>query len=248
MTVHEGAGDESLNVGTLARLAGKHPLLVAASAVLCAAVAVGVAFLLPQTYSVRTELFVSSTGTTSAERVQNGEYARNRVSSYAGLVNSPAVLDVVRDNLGLTVPYYALADDIDASNPLDTALIDITVRDGSAERALAVADQISRVMGPVVTGLESSDGGASPVKVSVVRPPALPTGSDNLSKKLFALAGLVAGAALGLGAAHLRETRPTWSVRAVLGRRAPLDGPGGSRVVLSGESAEPMPPDRRAAV
>lgn len=207
----------------LARLVLRRWLVIVVCTVLGLAAALVLAFVMPKSYSVQTQLFVSSLGASAADRVQNGEYARNRVSSYADLAKSPAVLDVVRADLGLTTPYYAMVTEVEAENPLDTAVINITVRDSSKQRAFEVAEQISKVMGPVVNRLETSDGVAPPVKISVVQPPLPPTEPDGLSKKVFALIGLVVGLAVGIGIAHVRETWQAWAVSEVADSRAADD-------------------------
>lgn len=195
----------------LTGLLKRHWLLAAACAVLGAVIAVWLAlFVVTPSYSATVTLYVSGAGTTADDRLQSGEYARAHVASYAEMVDSNDVLVAVRDNLGLPQPqdgsYRDLADRISAENPLDTLIIAVTVEDSSPQRAQAVAAAIGEVYDSVVARLESpSSAKQSPVRIRVVSPPALPTAYDSPSKKLYAVAGLLAGLAVGAGAGWLLE-------------------------------------------
>jgi succinoglycan biosynthesis transport protein ExoP len=181
--------------------------LVALFAVLGVAVALGLTLVVSPTYVVRSELFVSGAGQNVEERLRNGEYIRNRIASYAGLVTSPAVLEVVRDDLGIPADEEPVADSVTATNPLETALIHITVEDSSAERATAVSEQIGRVANSVIGQLETTEAGSSPANVTVVSPAIQPLRPESPSRKVYALTGLVVGTALGVGAGFLRDVR-----------------------------------------
>lgn len=186
--------------------------MLGATTALCLAL-----FVVTPSYSATLKLYVSGAGSTADDRLQSGEYARTHVASYADLVDSDDVLSAVRDSLGLPLSqdgsYRDLADDISASNPLNTLIIDVTVKDASPQRAQAVAAAIGQVYDPVVARLESpSSGKGSPVRINVVTPAAVPVSKDSPSAKLYAAVGLLAGVSLGIGAAWLLElgqlTRP----------------------------------------
>jgi capsular polysaccharide biosynthesis protein len=194
-----------LNLYEFVRLVVRRWRFVAGFTALGLALAIVLAFVTTKTYLVQTTLFVSSTGATIGDRLQNAEYTKDRVSSYADLATSPAVVGVVRSNLGLSEPEAVIAGKIDAQNPLDTALIEIAVEDSSPEQAMAIAAEIDKVMGPVVGDLEGSELVSAPVKISVVRPPALPTAPVSPNKKLYVLLGLALGSGLGIVTARLRD-------------------------------------------
>lgn len=191
----------------------RHRLLVLAFAALGISVAVCLAlFVVTPTYLATVKLYVSGTGRTAADRLQNGEYARTHVASYADLIDSNDVLAAVRENVGLPQSpdgsHRDLADSVSASNPLGTVIVDVTVEDSSPERAQAVAAAIGEVYDSMVARLESpSVGSQSPVRISVVSPPALPTTQDSPNWKLYAAAGLLAGTVVGAGVAWLLEVR-----------------------------------------
>lgn len=187
--------------------------LVAVCAVLGVAVATLLAmFVVTPTYVVTTRLYVSARGTTPDDKLQNGEYARTHVSSYTDMVDSNDVLQAVRANLGLAASrdssYADLADSITATNPLETAIINVTVQDASAARAFRVATAIGEVYDPVVAKMENAGGGQSPVRVNVLSAPTLPTSPHSPSRPLYAGGGLALGLAAGAGLAWLLERRP----------------------------------------
>lgn len=204
-------GSNSANTSGLFGLLNRHRLLIAICAVLGATLAVLAAlFAVTPSYSAKVKLYVSGTGATASERLQNGEYARSHVASYADMSDSNDVLMAVRDNLGLPQrqdgDYGDLADNISASNPLGTLIIDVTVEHSSPEQAQAVAAAIGQVYNSVVARIEGPT--RSPVRISVVNTPALPTAQDSPSRGLYAAAGLLAGVGVGAVVAWLLEGRP----------------------------------------
>lgn len=187
----------------------RHWVLVLACAATGAIAAICIAqFFVTPSYTATLKLYVSGTGATADDRLQNGEYARTHVASYADLVNSSDVLTAIRNKIGPSSneDESDLADRISASNPLGTLIIDVTVRDSSPPRAQAVAAAVGEVYDAVVSRLEST-GGGSPVRISVVSPPALPLAQDSPSRKLYGAVGLLAGLAVGTGVAWMLELR-----------------------------------------
>jgi len=195
------------------QLVRRHAWLVSACAVLGVALATLLAmFVVTPTYVVTMKMYVSARGATADDRLQNGEYARTHVSSYTDMVDSNDILQAVRTNLGLPASrdgsYTDLADSITATNPLETAIITVTVKDDSADRAFRVATAIGEVYDPVVARMENAGHDQSPVRVNVLSAPARPTGPHSPNKTLYAGAGLVLGLAVGAGLAWLLEARP----------------------------------------
>jgi capsular exopolysaccharide synthesis family protein len=160
------------------------------------------------TYESTTRLFVSTSANDSASDLLTGNsFTQQRVKSYADIVTSPAVLDAVVAELNLHEFQDKLPDQITATVPLNTVILEITVTDPSPYRAANIANAVANSLEQVVTSLETIDPTlASPVKLSVIQPgqaakaPAAPRPLLNLA--LGALIGL----ALGFGAALLRES------------------------------------------
>jgi capsular exopolysaccharide synthesis family protein len=186
----------------------KRIILVAAIFLASMGSAFGVTALTTPTYESTTRLFVSTSGNDTASDLLTGNsFTQQRVKSYADIVTSPSVLDAVVAELNLQDIADKLPDNITATVPLNTIILEITVTDPSPYRAANIANAVASSLEQVVTNLETVDPTlASPVKLSVIQPgqaakaPAAPRPLLNLA--LGALIGL----ALGFGAALLRES------------------------------------------
>jgi len=183
---------------------------------LCALVGVGAAAAYASTaapgYTASSRLFVSTQGGTDTlqNALSGSQFSQNRVKSYADIVNTPAVTAPVIAKLGLVTTPAALASEISASAPLDTVLVDVTAKSGSAAEAQALANAVAAQLVTVVNDLEMpAGGGASPVKLSVVTQASLPTGPVSPKKKLDLALGLLVGLAVGVAGSVLRETLDT---------------------------------------
>ena len=164
-------------------------------------------------YKASAQLFVSTA--TGAEGdvgglSAGGQFAQQRVKSYADIVDSPPVTDAVVEELGLSRSGRALAESIEATAPLDTVLINVDVTDPDAATAQQIANAVAQRFTAVAGQLETPAGKtASPVKVSVVRTADLPEAPVSPRPKLNLALGLLVGLAIGAGAAVLRETLDT---------------------------------------
>ncbi|MFQ6171914.1 polysaccharide biosynthesis tyrosine autokinase [Oryzobacter sp. R7] len=157
-------------------------------------------------YEARTQFFVSTTGASdSVALLQGSTFTQQRVKSYAQLLTTPRILTPVAEAAG--VAQGGLAGRVTATTPPDTVLIDVSVRDTDPDRARVTAEAIAKEFPAAVTELESPAGKeASPVKVTVVRPPVTPTAPVSPQPARNLLLAVVVGLLLGLGAAVLRET------------------------------------------
>jgi capsular exopolysaccharide synthesis family protein len=162
-------------------------------------------------YQAQSQLFVSTADVATASTLsQGGQFAQQRVKSYADIVNSPLVTGPVVQQLGLDTTAADLAKQVTATAPLDTVLINVSVRDRSPQRAQQIADAVADRFTQVAATLETSASSqASPVKVSVVRRAELPLAPVSPRPTLNLALGLLVGLAVGVGAAVLRETLDT---------------------------------------
>ena len=187
--------------------------LLVACVLLGVAVAAVASSLTPRIYEANAELFVSTTQSTDdsgSTLNQGGQFAQNRVKSYAQIVNSPAVTGPVVRDLGLSMSGSQLSGLISAVAPLNTVLIDVSVRDGSPQQAQRIVNAVAVQFTQVVGQLETpTDGGAPNVKVSVVKPSDVPGGPVAPRTRLNLGLGLLVGLAFGVGAGVLRETLDT---------------------------------------
>ena len=186
----------------------------------------------PVEYTATVQTFVSMTDQVQATNGNSGalsgsQFALQRVKSYTQIATSSDVLDPVISQLDLPTTVSKLADRVQAENPLDTVLINLSVTDVDAQRAADTANAISAQFGRVVQDLEApAGGGVSPVKVSITERAAVPTVPVSPKVKLNLALGLLVGLGLGAGGALLRaqldtRIRHTADVETLTGR-APL--------------------------
>lgn len=168
----------------------------------------GVAVLTTPTYTSQTQLFVAIQSSGSVQELQQGNtFGQARVQSYVKTVDSPVVLQPAIDTLGLNKTAEELARDVTATTDLNTVLINIEVNDSSPVQAAAIAEAIANSLIKVVDTLEKPEvGGTSPVNLSIIMPATAPTDPSAPNTKLSLLVGLMAGLAIGVGAAVLRTT------------------------------------------
>lgn len=209
------------------RLLRKRWQVVSILALLSLAGATAGTLLTTPVYQSQTQLFVSTQGgaADNSQLLQGSSFTQQRVKSYAGIVTSPRVLSPVIQQLGLGVTPDKLAESISAEAPLDTVLINVTVKDGSAQRAQQIADAVGKQFATVIAQLEKpEDGSTTPVKISVVQPADLQTAPISPRLKLNLALGLLVGLAVGFGAAVLRELLDT-SVKGEHDVKAITDAP-----------------------
>ncbi|MDF2145439.1 polysaccharide biosynthesis tyrosine autokinase [Knoellia sp. p5-6-4] len=165
----------------------------------------------PKVYQAHTQLFVStSAGDDSSQLLQGSSFTQQRVKSYSDVITTPTVLNPVIDELDLQTDADRLGRQISASVPLDTVLIDVMVNDADPQQAARIADAVGKQFSQTVAELERvSDRSASPVKVSVVRPPSTPSTPVSPKPARNVALGVVLGLMLGLGAALLRDLLDT---------------------------------------
>lgn len=196
----------------LLKLLRRRWLVIVLTTVTSVGVGAGLSFTATPVYTSNVQLFVSAqedgAGITSA--YTGGLFTQQRVSSYTRTASSPRVARLVVENLGLKVSPEELASQISASNPPSTVLIDISVRNSDPALARRIAASFGTVFARFVDEVERpGTGGASPVKLSVVRDPTVPTSPTSPRTMVNILSALVAGLALGVIAAVVRDAIDT---------------------------------------
>lgn len=221
----------------------RHLLGVVVAVVLCAGSALTLSWLATPSYTATAGLFFSlQNASTAGDLVSGGTFTRDQMASFATLATTPAVLGPVVDDLDLPTDAAGLRDRVAVETPNGTVFLEITVTDGSPARAAdianAVADQLTAVVAEVAPA--DTDGRAT-VRVRTVTPAAVPEFASSPDTRLNVLAGVLAGLALGVLHALLREAldtrvRDVHRVQAltdapVLGRLATAAGGDGGLVV-----------------
>ena len=210
--------------GFLKALVRRWPTVVV-SLVLATGAALAATSLSTPVYEARTQLFVATrTADDTAQMNQGQSFSQARVQSYAAIVTTRQVTRPVVQELRLRTTPEELASRITATAPLNTVLIDITVRDAAPKRAARIADAVAqrfsavverleapkRAPGPEQTGNSRSPGaGASPVSLRVTQEAVAPAGPVSPRPLLNLAAGVLGGLLLGAGLVALRETLDT---------------------------------------
>jgi succinoglycan biosynthesis transport protein ExoP len=157
-------------------------------------------------YNATTQLFVSTPASALdiSSLAIGSSFGNQRVSSYAKIVNSEITLSPVIQRLGLNVSPRDLANQVQVQNPLDTVLLDITVRDKNPQLASDIANAIGEQFSLTVGELELGSDQNTAIKVSVTIPSQVPLVPTSPNKRLNAFVGFAVGLLIGVGLALLR--------------------------------------------
>ena len=200
------------------RLLRRRWRLIALCALLGIAAALTATLTQTKVYTADFQFFVSAQGSTAtasgtgdiSNAYTGGLFTQQRVKSYADVLQSPRLGELVVRDLGLKRSSTSLAKQVTATAPLDTVLINLSVKDKSPVLAQRIAQSIGVQFPKVVEELEKpTNGGPAPVKVSVIQAAALPRTPTSPRPKLNLALGLLVGLAVGVGGAVLRETLDT---------------------------------------
>lgn len=188
-------------------------LVVVTALLIGAGAGVASAAVAAPTYRADTRLFVAiqPSAPSTTDLVQGNSAAQQKVTSYVAVVTSARVLQPVIEELRLNTTVSALSRKVTADSPLNSVLIDISVRSGSAREASRIASAVAESFASVVTGqLEKpTTGGASLVKIETIQPPIPPTSPESPSFPRRAAAGAALGLLAGVAAAGLRQALDT---------------------------------------
>ncbi|MGF0315763.1 Wzz/FepE/Etk N-terminal domain-containing protein [Nocardia fluminea] len=189
------------------RIVRQRWLLIVGVVLVCTAAAWAYAQTLPNIYSASSSMYVSmATGTSVNDSYQGGLAAQQRVRSYLDLAASTTVAARVVDDKGLKITPEQMRAKITASSPPATSVIMITVQDSTPTGARDLTDAAVAQFRKLVDELESIQRDAAPAaRVAVVDRAQVPSAPLGPPPGRIVLLGLIAGLALGGGAALLRE-------------------------------------------
>lgn len=193
------------------RVLAKHWLAIAVITALVTGVVAVWTFLQPKVYTATAQTFVAiSSSSDSGDPFTGATYTLQRITSYVQLIDSPEVLEPVIEELGLDVTVRQLADNVSATNPIDTVLINVSVADGDPAVAAATANAAAVQLGNVIRDLEATAAGdVVPVKATLTDPAEPPVSPSSPRTRINLILGLLIGLALGVGFAFLRESLDT---------------------------------------
>ena len=152
-------------------------------------------------YESHAKVFVSLQSTATVHLVLGSTFTQQAAQGYAEIAVTPIVLDTVRDKLGLKTSSPELARRIDASAPLQSDVLTISVRDESPASAAAIANAVSARLSDVAAELSTTQTGISPVKITLIEPAIASQTPVSPKASLYLLLGTVAGLLLGFAVA-----------------------------------------------
>lgn len=215
--------------------------IIASVLLLCLGAAAVATLFTEPVYTATARIYLSAERDSSSEPGQaSGIYVLTSedLDTYVSILDTPAVMDPIREDLGLTgVPVS-----VSASTTGNTSILDVTATSSEASVAADVANAVGPQLGEVAaefSTLLASTGQrvvSTPIQPAVA--PSRPTSPDPVRNVLLAL---LAGMALGVGLALIRQAMDT-KVRSEEDIRALSDAPllaslpiekGGKRGVVS---------------
>ncbi|MGY1635476.1 Wzz/FepE/Etk N-terminal domain-containing protein [Geodermatophilus sp. SYSU D00742] len=157
-------------------------------------------------YVAESQLFLGATDASDTESSrQDTLYLQQRMQSYAAVLRSPALGDRVADELGLELTGAEVAARMTVEVPAETVLLDVSVRDASAQRATQIANTVGDEFARLLAELEGTQAAAiDAVDVTTVRPAQVPGAQASPDVVLLVLSGVLLGLVVGVGLALLR--------------------------------------------
>lgn len=207
--------EDGITLMDLFRIVRKHILWGIITFVVVFAAVCAYTFLVPPTYSATAQVFAtySDSSVQDDNNISNfsnaSTYISNQIQSYPTLATTEAVLKPVIDDLGLDTTVANLAGQITATNPTNTAFVNITAETGDAKQASDIANSVAESLSNVVEKSLHTSGKESPVKLSVVQRAAEPVTPSSPKVALYLAVGLVAGLILGVFATLIRDLMAT---------------------------------------
>lgn len=181
--------------------------------IICAAIAVTVlgalaySLLVTPQYQASTRLFVSTTSDgTNSQTYDGGLFAERRVLSYTELLMGELLAQRTIDKLGLDMSAADLQEEVEASVPAETVLIDVAVTDPSPVRARDIANTMADEFVIMAAGLETPELGAQPnARVIIQQRAEIPDSPENAAALRTLAIAAVLGALIGIVLALLRD-------------------------------------------
>ena len=137
-----------IDLGALFRVLWKKAGYIIAAGILCGAIAFGASrMLLTPQYDSTTKFFVLSKNEDGQSTYSNVVMGSYMTQDYIELIKSRTVLERVSSRLGLDMSLNALSESITVSNPTDTHIMQITVRNPEPETAQKIADAVREEAG-----------------------------------------------------------------------------------------------------
>ncbi len=161
----------------------------------------------PSVYEASTSVLVTSElGSSGSDLVQGSTYVENLVSSYVLLARSEKVLQPVIDQLNLDASPRQLARVVSAESPLNTVLINVSVKGRDPKQAANLADAVTDSLARAVADVSPVVGGKPAIRLTTTQSADVPRNPVEPNRYRWTALGALAGLLLGVGYALLRRT------------------------------------------
>lgn len=184
-------------------------LIILLAALIGAGAAYGVAKLLPETYTATSGLLLQ-VDSTEASLFERNQFSLARIKTYPALVDSPSVIEGVREELGLSADDYTDRDIrrmLSAENTADTVLLAVRADAPTAKLAADLANAAAANLSLLIEGTENSgDDERYQVILEQVLPAVEPLAPTSPQVLAITGLGLIGGFALGAIVAVYRTT------------------------------------------
>lgn len=192
-----------LTIEGFLRALGRHWKIALALTVLGAVAGVGVAKVLPKTYTAKATVMVMATSETKDSAYQDAQFAEKRATAYPELIDSVTVIEGVQKQLSLTTSVSELRKAISATHLIETPLVVISAEAGSGNAARDLANAAADQLGAFVKTLEPS----SKLTITNASPALAPRFPSFPLTNQLTLLGLLLGMGLGIVAALVLDGR-----------------------------------------
>ena len=215
VTSNRSAEEFSVSLRHYARAIRKHWLAIVIATLIGVLAAIAVTAATKPVYEADATGLVHLNSTTSQ---QSSTYAQNLVQSFPSYVHSPDVLRKTIADLHLHLTTRQLNGRISASNPAGTFNLVVQAQGDSARQAQNITNEVAKNLASKIESLETAQGGATSngtasstglVSVSFAVPAAEPTSASSPRPALYIALGLLAGLAVGICIAVVRDQLDT---------------------------------------
>jgi capsular polysaccharide biosynthesis protein len=187
---------EPLSLGQLGRVLLRYWVLILVGTLLGGTLAFGVTrFMTPVYRATAIQLVKGLPGTGAAANYEAAQYAVSRAKTYPSFVHSLEVLEGVRRDMGNTQSIVQLREDLSATNPVETPLLEITASAPTRAEAQEKANSAARHMARFITQIETV-GNRSPIAVETAVEAAPPINAASPKTLVIAALGALMGFAL----------------------------------------------------
>lgn len=182
--------------------------LIVASVVLAVLAATALTLLTQPVYTAQARVYLSTEkGANSEDGSGNFVLTNDDLETYVSILNTPAVLDPPREELGMEAGHPV---DVTATTTGNTSILDITASSSDPQEAADVANevgpQLGKVAGEFSTLLKSSGQTVVSTPIQPATKASRPVSPDPVRNIGL---GLLAGLVVGVGLAFLRHALDT---------------------------------------